>query len=323
MNVSTIVKSVATSPLGRKVVMNAPKILFGIGVASTVGAVGASIVGGIKAADVIDEAHEKIEEIHETPYEEGHSDKAESKELLKVYAKTGGEMIKIFWPTIVLTTVAIGCFTKSTIILNQRNAALVAAYNGLDKAFKLYRGRVIDAEGEEKDREYYLGAYETTKEIERVDEETGEITKETVTYEELPWEDMNGDPYTIILDDRSAIWSRNPDSTLHNLKMVQELAEHKLRTQGSLFLNEVREMLDVPRTKSGAALGWVLEEDKEKCRTSNYIDLGVFYKNVANGTYVDKYDRGYRTKVDEILDGGANPIVLHVNPDGIVYDLMK
>lgn len=319
MNISSIVKSVAASSLGRKVVMNAPKILFATGVVTTVGAVGASIVGGIKAADVIDEAHDKIQEIHETPYEEGHSNKAENKELLKVYAKTGVEMAKIFWPTIVLTTVAIGCFTKSTIILNQRNAALVAAYNGLDKAFKLYRGRVIDAEGEEKDREYYLGAREVIEEI--VDEETGEVT--TKIHEELPWEDMNGDPYTIILDERSSVWSRNPDSTLHNLKLVQELAEHKLRTQGSLFLNEVREMLDVPRTKSGAALGWVLEEDKEKRRTSNYIDLGVFYKNVANGTYVDEYDRGYRTKVDEILDGGANPIVLHVNPDGIVYDLMK
>lgn len=309
------VKALANTPFGRKLAMNAPKILFATGVVSTVGAVGASIVGGIKAAEVIEETRDEIEMIHDEDYEEN---KDESKALLKVYMKTGGELIKIFWPTILLTGLSIGCFSKGYSILNARNAALVSAYNGLDKMFQRYRRNVIDAEGEDKDEQYYLGIGELD---ESKDLHNGVEVRHYNGKLELPWEDMEGDPYSIIIDSRSRVWSRNPETMLFHLKHIQEWANMKLNEQGSLFLNELREELDVPRTKSGAALGWVVEEDHEKRRKSNYVDLGIFYKNCEE---IDEGPSGYFTKAEEILDGGAGePILLRVNPDGIVYDLMK
>lgn len=322
---TTVIGKVAGTPLGRKVVMNAPKILFGLGVVSTVGAVGASVVGGIKAADILEETREKVDEIHSEP-EESRDEKEESKALLRVYLSTGADLVKIFWPTVLLTGLSIGCFSKGYGILNERNAALIASYNGLDKMFKAYRSRVIDKEGRDQDTEYYFGVKKEdgckTEDI--VDPKTGEVIGQNqIGYTEaLPWEELYDDPYTIIIDERSRIWSRNPDVTLFNLKNIQEWANAKLSEQGSLFINELREHLDVPRTKAGAALGWVVKEDEQKRRTSNYVDFGIFYVNPNDEHDEHMYD-GYRTEVDRILDGGAEPIVLHINPDGIVYDLMK
>ena len=49
------------------------------------------------------------------------------------------------------------------------------------------------------------------------------------------------------------------------------MANFKLKKQGYPFLNEVYDMLGLPRTRAGQCVGWVRDEDHR-----GYVDFGIF-----------------------------------------------
>ena len=61
-------------------------------------------------------------------------------------------------------------------------------------------------------------------------------------------------------------WSNNRDYNMLYLKNQQTYANNLLRSRGHLFLNEVYDMLGLPRTKDGCVVGWVL---------GSYVDFGL------------------------------------------------
>ena len=89
------------------------------------------------------------------------------------------------------------------------------------------------------------------------------------------------------------------------IKAQEHYANDLLRAKKRLFLNEVYEMLGLPRTKAGQIVGWVYDLDNPKC--DNYVDFGLFSDNL-----------GYSDDAD-----GFNPaILLDFNVDGNVWDSM-
>jgi hypothetical protein len=70
--------------------------------------------------------------------------------------------------------------------------------------------------------------------------------------------------------------------------MQQDFANKKLQAEGRLFLNEVLDMLGIPRCKAGQNVGWVYKSEKG----DGYIDFGIFdIRNEANRNFVNGLEK--------------------------------
>ena len=88
------------------------------------------------------------------------------------------------------------------------------------------------------------------------------------------------------------------------LKKQQAYATDKLRAQGYLFMNEVYEMLGIPKTVIGQRVGWVYDENNPV--GDNFVDFGI-------------YDL-YNEKARDFVNGYERAILLDFNVDGdILY----
>lgn len=176
------------------------------------------------------------------------------KDTVVVYAQTGMKLAKLYGPAIILGTLSITSILASNNILRKRNVALGAAYAAIDKSFKEYRGRVIERFGEQVDTELKYGIKAKKFEEIEVDPETGKEKKVKKTV-------MVADPnlqsdYAVYFDSKSRNYETNPDYNRMFLKAQQAFANDKLQTRGHLFLNEVLDDLDLPRTPAGQIVGW-------------------------------------------------------------------
>lgn len=171
------------------------------------------------------------------------------------------------------------------------------------KSFKEYRGRVIERFGKELDRElkYNIKAKEVEETVVS-DDGTEIVEKKTI---ELA--DPNTySPYAKFYDDGCSGWTKDPEANLMFLRMQQDAATKRLKQQGWLLLNDVYDMLGIPRTKDGMVIGWVYDEKHPV--GDNFVDFGIYDTNRAsNRDFVNGYER---------------TILLDFNVDGNIYDLM-
>lgn len=70
------------------------------------------------------------------------------------------------------------------------------------------------------------------------------------------------DRFVAVFDDRSPGWTKDPEYNLIFLNMQQTYVNDRLRVKGYVFLNEVYDMLGLPRTKLGQIYGWVYDVNK-------------------------------------------------------------
>lgn len=276
------------------------------GVASTVMACKATT----KVSDILEHTREQVETIHEVAEAGGahgieYTDEDSKKDLAIVYAKTGVELVKLYAPSIVLGAVSITSILASHKIMRTRNVALAAAYTAVDKGFKEYRGRVVERFGENIDRElkYGIKAQKIT-EVE-VDPETGKEKKVKKTVEVIdPITGCSG--YAKFFDEASRCWEKDAQTNLFFLRAQEQYANDLLKARGHLYLNEVYDMLDIPRTKAGQVVGWVY--NLENPVGDNYVDFGIYdIHREANRDFVNGYERS---------------ILLDFNVDGNILDLM-
>lgn len=79
--------------------------------------------------------------------------------------------------------------------------------------------------------------------------------------------------YARILDEISPNWTGNQERDLMFLKLMQNYANELLKIKKTVFLNEVYEMLGLPRTQEGQVVGW--HYDIKNPIGDNYIDFGL------------------------------------------------
>jgi hypothetical protein len=269
---------------------SSPKLLFvgGIGcmVASTVLACRATL----KLEDTLEETQDELNAIKANKVTEDVE--IAKKDTAVVMAKGGARVLKLYGPAIVVGSVGIGCLTKSHNLLQERNAALMAAYTAVDKAFEKYRLRVVEKYGEDQDQEFRYG----TEQVEIVDEKgkTKIVTRVA-----------DGEPsmYARFFDQLSTSWSKEPEYNLVFLRCQQNYANDLLKTRGHVFLNEVYDLLGIERTKAGQVVGWVVSDDGD-----NFIDFGI-------------YDGNDRAR--DFVNGREGSILLDFNVDGIIYDKIE
>lgn len=260
-NKTEIMKSVngVASKTVMKLKKHSPEILVVAGIAGTVVSAVLACKVTTKVAEILDETKGTLDTIHEgmeTGAINGQEYTTEDgkKDTVVVYAQTGMKLAKLYGPAIILGTLSITSILASNNILRKRNVALGAAYAAIDKSFKEYRGRVIERFGEQVDTELKYGIKAKKFEEIEVDPETGKEKKVKKTV-------MVADPnlqsdYAVYFDSKSRNYETNPDYNRMFLKAQQAFANDKLQTRGHLFLNEVLDDLDLPRTPAGQIVGW-------------------------------------------------------------------
>ena len=292
---------------GFKFKKHSPEILA---VAGVVGIVASGIMAckaSTKLSGVIEETKEQLDQVHDYVEKNGFSDKYTEEDSKKdtaiIYTQTAVKLVKLYGPAVILGTLSITAMLTSNKILRKRNIALAAAYTTVDRAFKDYRGRVIERFGEELDRELKYNL--KSKEIEEVvTDENGEETTVKKTVKAMNPNDIS--EYARFFDESCSSWNK---SQFHNqmfLKQQQNYANDLLKAQGYLFLNDVYKMLGMDVAPYGQVVGWIYDEKNPV--GDNFVDFGLY----------DLNDEAKRL----FINGRERTILLDFNVDGNILDLI-
>ena len=107
--------------------------------------------------------------------------------------------------------------------------------------------------------------------------------------------------YARYFDEACIGWTKDPEYNKAFLQVQQEYANELLKRRGHLFLNEVYDMLSIPRTKAGAVMGWIYDEKQPY--GSNFVDFGL-------GSERNR----------DFVNGRDNVALLDFNVDGNILD---
>ena len=289
-----------------KIRKHSPEILVVSGIVGAVTSTVMACKATTKIDEVITESKEHVDMtkkyVEDNGFTEKYTETDYKKDLTIMYTQRGLKLAKLYAPAVILGTVSITAILAGHNILRKRNVALAAAYATVDKGFKEYRGRVIERFGEELDKElkYNIKA----KEIDeiKINEKTG---KEEVVKKAVNVADPNTySDYARLFDDGCLGWTKDPEYNLMFLKDQQRYANDRLKTKGCLFLNEVYDMLGIPRTKAGAVVGWIFDEKHPN--GDNFVDFGIYDMN--------------NQKTRDFVNGYERTILLDFNVDGVIYD---
>jgi uncharacterized protein DUF6353 len=310
MNFEAIKAGVASN-FARQILVtqkHSPKILFVAGSIGVVGTVVLACRATLKTDEVLQEHERNVSKIKAKV--EGHnqfeilSTEDGDKQLHKLQIKTAVDIAKLYAPAVGVGVVSIAALTGSHVILTKRNGAVMAAYAGLDRAYKRYRQNVIDVHGKEDDQKFASGARDV-----HVEEQLANgKTKITVKTEMDKGGKYSGSPYAALFDEKSQWWTPMPGGNAEIIFMRQSWANDKLKSKGHLFLNEVYDFLDLPRTKAGAVVGWVYDPSNKDHAGDNYVSFGVF----------DNDDE----TAERFVLGQEKSIWLDFNVDGVIYNLL-
>lgn len=299
---------------------HSPELLMGIGVAGIVASTVVACKATLKASDILSEAKGDLEKINSVANNPEYADRYTEEDLQKdkavLYTQTGLKVAKVYLPAVGLGVVSIACLVSSHNILKKRNIALAAAYTTIDKSFKDYRKRVTDRFGEEVERQIRHNIKAVDIEETVVDENGNEtVVKKTVEVG-----DINGcSDYARYFDENCAHWDSDPEYNLVFLRAQQQYANDLLRTKGHLFLNEVYDMLGIPRTKAGQVVGWYYDEKNPT--GDNYVDFGIYNTNVS-GYRNDYTNDTIAEERRDFVNGYKKTILLDFNVDGNIWDLI-
>lgn len=312
MNKLTIMNKVTqmTKKTGLKVRKHSPEILVISGVVGVVTSAVLACKATTKLDSIMSESKEQVEKIHgyveENGYTEEYTEQDSKKDLAIVYTQSAFKVGKLYAPSVILGAASIAAILGGHNILRKRNIALVTAYTALNTSFKDYRNRVIERFGKELDKELRFNV--KTKEFEeKVVDAKGKEKIEKKMAQVTDASEIEGySPYAKFYDDGCIGWEKDPELNLMFLRRQQDAATERLKSQGYLFLNDVYDMVGIPRTKAGQVVGWIYDEKHPV--GDNFVDFGIYdVKKEVNRNFVNGYER---------------TIILDFNVDGPILDMI-
>lgn len=290
-----------------------PEILTGIGVVSGVASTILACRATLKIESVLNEHDNILENIEDAEKigdisfavdgEEktlAYTEQDGKEDRIKLKINTGLEIARLYAPAVAAGALSIGCVLGGKHILTKRNAAIAAAYSVAEGTLKEYRQRVVAELGAEKDREFLHGL-KSEEIISTTYDDDGKKHKERKTVAVMDPTDIS--QYAKAFDDASPYWKNDPEMNLMFLKAQQNYANDLLRCKGHVLLNDVYDMLGIPRTKAGCVVGWILEKGND-----NFVDFGIY--SIRNQEKCD------------FLNGYESSILLDFNVDGVIFDLI-
>lgn len=289
MNVPDILK-----PVVAKLAKNSPHILLGAGAVMVIGGTVMACRATMKTEDILLEK-EEAEGAAALEYE----DEEYEQKCRNIKMNTAINIAKAYAPAAAVEIGGLGLIFASHKILAGRFAAASAAYAAMDAAFKKYRERVVNLEGEDADRRYLYGVKTETAEVTTITK-TGKERKKTEKVEFIDPEELS--LYARIFDDGNPNWTNDPVYNLSFLRDVQNTANRIFDQQGFLLLNDVYKMLGFNATSYGCIVGWY------KGVGDDIIDFGIYDARNA--------------RARDFVNGCEKVIWLDFNVDGIVYDMI-
>jgi hypothetical protein len=279
------------APKMLKLEKDSPRILFGLGVVSMVGSTVLACRSTLKLDEVLERTQSDLQTANTLEHRE-YSEEDRQKDKVLIYTRAAVDVGTLYGPSVMLGVAGIAMLTKSHNMLEQRNAALTAAYVALDKGFNEYRSRVREKYGDAEDDAMRYGS----ERVQVEDPDTGR--KKTVVRASA------GEPsiYARFFDETAGEWQREREYNLYFLKCQQEYHNHLLKARGYVFLNEVYKSLGIAQTTAGSVVGWVIGNGDD------YIDFGMY--------------RGDDPKVRDFVNGHEGSILLDFNVDGVIYQLI-
>ena len=296
----------AFNRIGFKLKKHSPEILVIAGVVGVVASAVMACKATTKASDIVEETKDqmdKIKTVAETHDAEEYSEEDMKKDTTIVYTQAAVKFIKLYAPSVLLGAASITSILAGHNITRKRNIALAAAYATIDKGFKSYRANVVERFGKDLDKELRYNV--KAKEFDEI--VTNDKGKEKTVKKSVSIADPNTySDYARFFDDGCTGWQKDAELNLVFLKHQQNYANELLQRKGHLFLNEVYDMLGIPRTKAGQIVGWVYDEKNE--RGDNFVDFGIYDMN--------------REKVRDFVNGYERTILLDFNVDGDILNLI-
>lgn len=275
-----------------KVKAHSPAILFAAGVGFGIACVVDACKQTFKVVDDMEETNLEIQNAELTDNEEERA-----LAVRKVRITGVCKVAKRYIRPAVFGVASVGCFAGQYRILSGRNIALMAAYTAVDQAYKQLQKNVSDTYGQDA-----LTSLKNPIELQKgVDEQGNEITIVKNGDAAKPHEMSM---YARYFDEASKEFTSDPMTNLMNLRNIQRWANDKLIVQGHLFLNEVYDMLDIPRSTAGAVVGWVISKNGG----DNYVDFGL--------------DNPWNPDSRDVVNGRSPYFYLDFNVDGVIYDLI-
>lgn len=276
-------KTLAVKTFGKTAVRlqeHSPQILTALGVAGVLTSGVLLVRQTLSVQPILEEHKDELDAVKSAPITPDYSEQNQNKDIARVYTRTAGGLVKHYGPTVAVGVSGLACLLVSHGIMRQRNVALVAAYQTIEKSYSQYRKRVAEQIGEEKEQDIYRGF----KKESIVDEETGK--KKTVTTV-----DPNGiSLYARFFDESSKYWNKTPEYNLIFLRQKQSYFNDMLQATGKVFLNDVYKELGLPLSQAGQTVGWDLASDSD-----GYIDFGMYdMSSEAARAFVNGFERSIR-----------------------------
>lgn len=274
-------------------------------VAGIVGVVTASVM----ACKATLKLPEKTEEFEENLDLARNVEENKGRAVTHAYVLYGIDILKIYWPSLVIGGASIGSICYSGHVYRGRNASLTAAYAAINTGFKEYRDRVAERFGEDVEKQILLNTKEETiKEKETLEDGTTKTVKKKMHV--VDPECVDGVPYTRIFDANNPCFSSDPEINIVMIHQVQEFFQGKLERRfhktgvGYVFLNEIFENLHYKPTEEGQIIGWVKTSEDDGV----YIDFGL--------------DEKWRTDVSDFAQGLRDNLILNFNVTGNVLEAL-
>jgi archaellum component FlaF (FlaF/FlaG flagellin family) len=297
-----------TNTVAMKTKKNSPTILMITGIACGMGTVVAASIASTKVGKTTAEVKENVEQVNKaletgvTNAGESYSEEDSKKDLRIIYIQAGLKYAKLYAPAAALGALSIISLLASHNIISKRYVAMSAAYASVDKSFKEYRKRVVDRFGEDTDTELRYGVKAETKEVTVTDPETGEV--KTVNQSTLISDPNLTSDYAVYFDKTTSTeWDEIMDMNYYFISAQESVANKKLDAtifngRKGIFLNEIYDMLGLPRTAAGQIVGWTTDGP------DGYIKIKIH-------------------RVEREVNGEVIPsLVLDFNVEGNIWDRM-
>ena len=303
--------NIVNSSFGISVRRNSPKILFAAGTGAIVTGTVLACYATTKLPGIIEERDLKLEDVKANP--DGLDEKEINRQITKIHAATALQIGTTYAPSVIAEAVGFVCLGKAQGKVTEKYLKMSAAYAGLQTTFSAYRNGVKKRFGEEVDKEILYGIYE--QKVKAIDDK-GEEVEETKKVTDLSKFGAVNAYSTVIFDERSSYFEKNQQMNQQLISIVVHGANEKLISRGQnrkdnlgkvLFLNEVLDLLDLPRTPQGNILGWRYDPNNR-----NKITYDIFW-----GHNIDSDCMVYSAFEDDAEDARA---WIHFNVDGNVLE---
>ena len=236
-----------------------PEIMLGVGAVSVLAGTILACKKTKEAEPIVEHAKEQLEELKFVKNNPHADEQPGVKEFVRVYARNGYELAKVYALPAGLWLGGMVCIFGSHGEMRTRNAKLLANSVALKKFFDEYRELVRQKIGEEAERDLYFGANEEEIEVEEKDPKTGEtktVKKKGKVFRRQPGS-MWARNFTARTNEEFDVRSYND----FYLDMKVKALNSRLKMVPFLTINDIYDELNFKpgcgRCAEGMTVGWV------------------------------------------------------------------